>query len=240
MMKDYPEEFLDKLQSVRAKRAKTVIDLILKNGYATTEDIAKAGYEHAPRAVRDVRELGIPIITTRTKDTNGKSIASYSFGNPYDVKNIVSKKAGRTVQLNKLRHALVEKYGARCSIYLEEMDESDLQVDHRVPYEIGGEHDIDDLEAFMLLSPSANRRKSWTCEHCENWQRKDAEMCQKCFWAFPDRYTHVAGKEERIIITHLIGKAAEEYDKMVLNEGREKNLNIIKESIVNYTCSSNN
>lgn len=41
-------------------------------------------------------------------------------------------------------------------------------VNHRIPYEIGGEHDEKDMECFMLLSPSANRAKSWTCEHCEN------------------------------------------------------------------------
>ena len=40
------------------------------------------------------------------------------------------------------------------------MDENILQVDNRVPYEIGGEQDEEDLDRFLLLSPSANRAKS--------------------------------------------------------------------------------
>lgn len=31
-----------------------VIDTILKNGYCSTEDLKNGGYEHAPRAARDV------------------------------------------------------------------------------------------------------------------------------------------------------------------------------------------
>ena len=53
------------------------------------------------------------------------------------------------------------------------MDATKLQVDHRIPYEIGGEHDEKDIDYFMLLSPSANRAKSWTCEHCKNWEVKN-------------------------------------------------------------------
>ena len=32
----------------------------------------KAKEEHAPRAARDVRELGIPLVTFKIKDRNGK------------------------------------------------------------------------------------------------------------------------------------------------------------------------
>jgi hypothetical protein len=54
---------------------------------------------------------------------------------------------------------------------LEETDERLLQIDHRIPYEVGGDGDESELnpEEFMLLSGSANRAKSWSCEHCENW-----------------------------------------------------------------------
>lgn len=75
------------------------------------------------------------------------------------------------------------------------MDERQLQVDHRVPYEIGGEHGGKDIDSYMLLSPSANRAKSWTCEHCPNWTVKDVRFCMKCFWAHPENYDHVAGEE---------------------------------------------
>ena len=173
-MTEYPKEFLELLESVTAKRPRTVIQHILKNGYITSEELKDVyGYNHPPRAVRDVREYGIPLVTYRVQGSDGRKIAAYKFGDPHEVQNALSKTAGRTVLSKALKQALIEKYGARCFIYLEEMDESKLQVDHRVPYEIGGEHDEKDIDYFMLLSPSANRAKSWTCEHCENWETKN-------------------------------------------------------------------
>jgi hypothetical protein len=57
----YPKEFLELCASVTGKRPKTVIDHILKHGHITTEELKnKYGYDHPPRAARDVRELGIP------------------------------------------------------------------------------------------------------------------------------------------------------------------------------------
>jgi hypothetical protein len=57
---DYSPKFLKKLKSINAKRAKTVIDHILENGFITTEELKeKYGYNHPPRAVCDVREQDI-------------------------------------------------------------------------------------------------------------------------------------------------------------------------------------
>ena len=81
-MKKLPKDFLAKLKAVTKKRPKTVIDHILKHGFVTTEELKQMGYEHAPRAARDVREQGIPLETFRVKDSNGRSIAAYRFGNP--------------------------------------------------------------------------------------------------------------------------------------------------------------
>ena len=75
------------------------------------------------------------------------------------------------------------------------MDERELQIDHRVPFEIGG--DGLNNEDFMLLSGSANRAKSWSCEHCENWKTKDKIVCMTCYWAYPENYAHVAMRQIR-------------------------------------------
>ena len=65
-MNEYPKEFLDLLKSVKAKRPQTVIKHILEHGFITSEELKNTyGYNHPPRAVRDVREHGIPIITYR-------------------------------------------------------------------------------------------------------------------------------------------------------------------------------
>ena len=97
-MMEYPKEFLDLLESVTAKRPRTVIQHILKNGFITSQELKDIyGYNHPPRAVRDVREYGIPLITYRISGADGRSIAAYKFVDPKDVKNILSKVAGRTV-----------------------------------------------------------------------------------------------------------------------------------------------
>lgn len=54
-----------------------------------------------------------------------------------------------------------------------------------------------DTSKFMLLSPSANRAKSWACEHCVNWSVKDVQMCTECYYASPEDYKHIAGSAER-------------------------------------------
>lgn len=185
-MKEYPKEFLDLLESVTAKRPRTVIQHILKHGFITSQELKDLyGYNHPPRAVRDVREYGIPLVTYRVMGSDGRKIAAYKFGDPEDIQNSLSKTAGRTVLSKALKKALIDKYGPHCFIYLEKMDESKLQVDHRIPYEIGGEHDESDIDYFMLLSPSANRAKSWTCEHCKNWEIKDPKFCMRCFGRIP-------------------------------------------------------
>lgn len=230
-MNSYPKDFLDLLQSVTAKRPRTVIQHILKHGYITSEELKDTyGYNHPPRAVRDVREHGIPLVTYRTTGTDGRSIAAYRFGDPEDVrKNNLSKAEGRTVLSKALKQALLEKYGPKCFIYLETMDESILQVDHRIPYEVGGEQNEQDIDCYMLLSPSANRTKSWACEHCENWTRKDSGFCLRCFWAHPECYDHVAGKQERILPLIFTGDEIADYNKLIALSGESAAQEIIKQ-----------
>lgn len=228
-MTAYPKAFLELLESVTEKRPRTVIQHILKHGYITSQELKDLyGYNHPPRAARDVREHGIPLVTYRVEGADGRKIAAYKFGNPEDAENTLSKTAGRTVLSKALKRALVDKYGAKCMIYLEKMDEAKLQVDHRIPYEIGGEHDEWDIEYFMLLSPSANRAKSWACEHCKNWNVKDASFCMRCFWASPENYDHVAGKTEKVISIIFSGDEIEDYNKLIRLSGEESAQETIK------------
>jgi hypothetical protein len=235
MSYDYPKDFLDLLNSVEAKRPRTVIQHILQHGFITSQELKDIyGYNHPPRAVRDVREHGIPIVTYRTEGADGRKIAAYKFGNPDDVRSFPAKSAGRTVLSKTLKQALIEKYGSKCFVYFEPMDESLLQVDHRVPYEIAGEQDEQNLELYMLLSPSANRAKSWTCEHCKNWEGKDPAFCVKCFWAYPENYEHIAGKQQRIISIVFTGDEIKDYQRLIETSGIEEAQKIIKGLVRDY------
>jgi hypothetical protein len=88
-----------------------------------------------------------------------------------------------------------------------------LQIDHRVPFEIDGDNETD-VESFMLLSSSANRAKSWSCEHCENWQQKDRQICLSCYWAFPENYNHIAMLQIRRIDLIWLGEEVEKYEAL--------------------------
>jgi len=228
----YTKEFLNLLNSVKAHRPRTVIQHILKHGFITSQELKDIyDYNHPPRAIRDVREHGIPLLTYRIKGNDGRTIAAYKFDNPDKAKSTLSKSAGRTVISKVLKQALIDKYGSKCFIYFETMDESLLQVDHRVPYEIDGEQNEQATELYMLLSPSANRAKSWICEHCTNWTRKDRAFCVKCFWTYPENYEHIAGKPHRIISIVFTGDEIEDYKRLIEISGLEKAQETIKSLI---------
>ena len=231
----YSKSVLARLNAIKAKRPQTVIQHILEHGHITPEELETLyGYKHAPRAARDVRERGVNLEMYRVKSSDGRQIAAYKFGNPVFTEKKISKTQGRTALSKALKKALTDKYGAVCFVYLQPMEERLLQVDHRVPYEIGGEQDPKNIDCYMLLSPSANRAKSWTCEHCPNWNIKDVAVCQSCFWAHPESYTHIAGREERQIIVTFTDNEIEDYNKLIALVGEDKAEATIKKLINDY------
>ncbi len=157
-MPEVSAELLALCRSVTAKRPKTVIDHILAHGFITTEELKEQyGYNHPPRAVRDVRENGIPVDTFRVTGSDGRKIAAYRFGELSD--SSVRKLSERTGLSKRLKDALIAKYGCQCFIYLEVMDERELQIDHRIPYEVGGDGDgelnPDDFDAAVCFRESS-------------------------------------------------------------------------------------
>lgn len=223
---ELPKEFLDRVKAVTAKRAKTVIDHILKHGYITTEQLNKEyGYDHPPRAARDVREQGIPLETFRVTGSHGRTIGAYRFGDPAKIKG--GKLGGRKAWPKRFRDALIELYGSRCGVCFTEYEPRYLQIDHRVPYEVGGDPagELDRTE-FMLLCGSCNRAKSWSCEHCKNWTTDHLpEVCQSCYWAKPENYAHVALRLIRRLDVTWSGDEVPQYDQLVkLSKHAQKRL----------------
>ncbi len=234
-MSDYTQEFLDFLNSIQSKRPKTVIQHILDHGHVTSQELKdKYDYNHPPRAARDVREQGVPLDTFYVTGTDGRRVAAYRFGNQNDLGNTLAKALGRTALSKAIKDALIEKYGPRCFIYLETISSNLFQVDHRIPYEIGGNQDEENIEIYMLLSPSANRAKSWACEHCRNWLEKDYDFCVKCFWAHPENYEHVAGRFEKIISIVFSGDEIYDYNELIKLAGSSAAQTTIKKIIHEY------
>jgi len=213
---DLPADFIEKCKAITAKRPRTVIDHILEHGYITTEELRDLyGYNHPPRAARDVREKGIPLETFRVTGTDGRSIGAYRFGDPRKAR--FSRLRGRTAFTKVLKEQLIEEHGARCAVYLEDFDPSDLQIDHRIPFEVAGDspETSEDPNNYMLLSGSANRAKSWSCEHCVNWlELRQPEICKKCYWAFPEDYDHIAMRQVRRVDIVWSGEEISVYERL--------------------------
>lgn len=214
MPKEYPKAFFELCQSVTAKRPRTVIDHILEHGHISTEELKSLyGYNHPPRAARDVKEHGIPLERFTVTGSDGRKIAAYRFADPSKIR--IRKFDGRTGLSKQIKDKLIEFYGCRCFIYLEEMDERDLQIDHRVPYEVAGDPEELKPDDFMLLCGSANRAKSWSCEHCENWHTlKKKQICFSCYWAYPENYSHIAMQQIRRVDLIWQGEQVEQYERL--------------------------
>ncbi|MDD4874240.1 MAG: hypothetical protein PHE15_04625 [Dehalococcoidales bacterium] len=214
--KDLPREFVKKCKAVTAKRPRTVIDHILKHGQITTEELKeKYGYNHPPRAARDVKEQGIPLEMFRVTGSDGRKIGAYRFGDPKKAR--FSKLRGRTAFAKQLKAKLIGLHGSRCAIYLEEFEERLLQIDHRIPFEVAGDDEtkVEDTNSYMLLCGSANRAKSWSCEHCVNWQEmKKPEICGRCYWAYPEDYDHIAMRQARRVDIMWSGDEVSVYDRL--------------------------
>lgn len=211
-----PKDFVKLCKKVTAKRPRTVIDHILKHGFITTQELKdKYGYNHPPRAARDVKENGIPLEMFRVEGADGRKIAAYRFGDPK--KSRFGKLFGRTAFTKELKQALIDKWGRRCAIYLEPFDERQLQIDHRIPFEVAGDSAEAEWKAedFMLLCGSANRAKSWSCEHCANWlEQKDSAICRSCYWAYPENYSHIAMRPARRLDIMWMGAEVAIYDRL--------------------------
>jgi len=190
----YPQEFLDLLARVRAKQPRIVIEHILQHGFITTEELARDyGYAHPPRAARDVREQGIPLETFTVRNSEGKSIAAYRFAPDAIAQN--DRIGGRSTFSKAFRQELIALNDSRCSICSHPFDERYLQIDHRIPYMVGGESQGKErrIKDYMVVCGSCNRAKSWSCEHCPNpTGANDPEICRSCYWAYPESYRHIA------------------------------------------------
>ncbi len=207
-----------------SKRARIVLEHIKQHGQITTEDLENMGYKHPPRAARDVREAGIPLKTIKVKSSTGKSIAAYKLDKGLDVEH--RKQGGRRLFSKAFKKRLVAHFESKCAMCNTEYANRYLQIDHRVPYEIVGDENTEEhsLDPFMLLCATCNRRKSWSCEHCDNWNEiRDPKVCQTCYWGSPEDYTHVALCPIRQLIITWIEDEVNQYNAI---ETRAKKENI--------------
>ena len=227
-------KILEAAKKVTAHRAKTVIDHIIEHGFITTEDLKVTyGYNHPPRAAGDVRDQGIPLETFKVTGSDGRKIAAYRFGKAEEIE--AGKLGGRRILPKQLKESLVEVHGSRCAITCEEYDKGFLQIDHRIPYRVAGDTDeVHKVEDYMLLCGSAQRQKSWACEHCSNFtNNREIENCKTCYWAYPEQYEHIAMSQERQVTVIFNSNEIQLYERVVrISEASGDSIQtIIKETL---------
>jgi 5-methylcytosine-specific restriction endonuclease McrA len=171
-----------------------------------------------------VREQGIPLETFRISNSQGKSIGAYRFADPSKIRS--GTLSGRKVFPKEFKQSLVQDRGCKCGVCVTEYEARYLQVDHRVPYEVGGEGSAKSSpNDFQLLCGSCNRAKSWSCEHCANWiSDKKVKVCLSCYWANPEDYRHVALRPIRRLDVTWTGDETREFDQLAKKHGNKSSL----------------
>lgn len=201
-----PNQLLQRISEITNKRARVVLDTIARDGSITTEQLQRLGYDHPPRAARDVRELGFALVTTMARNASGKRMAVYILAH-----NVEAGKTGRLQLPKSAREAIIEAAGGKCQLC---GAFHDLQVDRRVPYEVASESLKRHADTYLVLCGTGNRRKSWTCEHCPNLLKlKQVKTCQSCYWANPDQHLHVTTEQIRRVDMVFGGEDAQKFDK---------------------------
>lgn len=199
---EYSDEFIQWARGLKkSKRATSCLEHMLEYGTLSTEQLSQMGYEHPPRAIRDLRDSGIMLEKSNIKSSVGKNIAQYTL-----LEERTSGRSGRTAIPKKFREEINASNSNHCGVCNGIFEPRELQCDHRVPFEIAGDPDGWNVQEWMPLCASCNRSKSWSCEHCPNWKLRDKEVCKGCFWANPVRYSHVETRPERRLVATFQGR----------------------------------
>lgn len=197
-------EFIEWAQRVKtSKRAQRALEFLLERGSVTTRDLQAIGYDHPPRAIRDLKDAGF-LIDSEMVTVEGRRMSQYTL-----VDVMSAEFAQRKPIPHAFRQGLFEAHGYRCAVCGGVFITRMLQSDHRVPFHVGGDPEVFDISDFMPLCGSDNRAKSMSCENCPNWTIRNVETCRSCYWHDPEAYSHVATVEERrLTITARHGDVA--------------------------------
>lgn len=223
----YSQEFIDWARSLAmSKRAREALEIMIVHGSVTTEDLSERfGLRHPPRALGDLKDAGVVFTRRFVRSGAQKRIAEYTL---QDVIN-PNIEAPRKPIPKRVKDELLEKDGPVCRACGGRFKPTVLQVDHRVPFRIGGDPDEWNQDTVMLLCQSDNRAKSWTCEHCPNWKLRDRSVCQTCYWSHPDGdYRHIAMEQQRRLTIVWQGDETDTYEEL------NKRASVLEESLQQY------
>lgn len=197
--KGIDEACIVRVESIIAKASlrplRVLFECSANDGISTEELTRKYGYNQPPRAARDLKELGFDVRKKPGVTADGRRMVIYYIEN-FDVAGAT---VGRSAFTKREKSALLARDGERCFYCRGSFRPSELQIDHRVPFEVAGNqlHKCLGIGALVLACCTCNRSKSWSCEGCKNFKTKSLDVCSTCYWNEPDSYEHVA---ERAVV----------------------------------------
>lgn len=235
-MSEYSTEYIEWARSRKmSKRAREALEVMIGHGAVSTVELQTIYHlNHPPRALGDLKDAGISFEKKLVPDGNGKRMAQYHLTGT--INTDADSEAPRKPIPKKVKEQLLKEDGPRCKACNGEFKPTVLQVDHRIPFRIGGDPDQWSESTVMLLCPSDNRAKSWTCEHCFNWEKRDPSICKTCYWSHPDGdYEHIAGEQQRRVAVIWQGPEVAVYDRFkAMMDGRNSTVEqIIKQLVEN-------
>ena len=201
-MKAETRKKLESLLQTLGKRPKAVLTRLLENESVSTYELGVLGYDQPPRAAQDLKEHGVKLRVTHGKHPEtGNRMGIYWLDDEQPLLDGTFN--GRQAFPKDFRRKVFNEYQSHCLFCGVALEDSRLQIDHRIPYQIAGEINTNNVAEFMPLCSSHQRTKSWACEHCPNYTVKNGAVCKGCYWAIPDGpYDHVATiRERRLVLT---------------------------------------
>jgi hypothetical protein len=213
-MDESPDDFVQRCRAVTAKRARTVIDHILQHGHITTDELKTLyGYNHPPRAARDVIEHGIPLIMYRVEGPDGRKIAAYRFGDPSSIG--FRRLSGRTALAKALKRAISKSTERSALSILNRcrMPNSKSTTEFPTRSLAIWEHKNHPNSCFCavpLIGPNRDRANTAAI----GGSYTNLKIGRACYWAYPESYTHVAMEEIRRLDVIWRGQEVTQYEDL--------------------------
>ena len=188
------EEYVKDIYDNLYPRAKAAADLLMNKGIITKYDFESTNVpiSQAPRAIRDLKDHGIPIKTLeRVNVPQSKSkVSQYTFGDVADI--TVANKYGRMYNPTGMKDRLAKLHGNVCVFCGKELSGKDRELDHKLPVNIFG--DLSPVERlnpdnYQLVCRKCNRLKREATSHGAFDDRQDGmEVVEHNYWYDPVQY----------------------------------------------------
>lgn len=202
------EEYIHDIYDNLYPRAKAAADLLMEKGVITKYDFEETHVpvSQAPRAIRDLKDHGIPIETLRkiSVPQAKTKVNRYTLGS---IDNInTSMRYGRMYDPTGMKEKLAKLHGDVCVFCGKKLTAKDRELDHKLPVNIFG--DLSPVERlnpdnYQLVCRGCNRLKREATSHgAFDDQREGMDIVKQNYWYDPVQYRK--NRDDRLYAHNVI------------------------------------